>query len=83
MDEVEPAPLWWVKFWRMLAALVCEVLWMVNIPMPTARLREEYGSLADLWCCFVHSSLETYVWELEGCPSDKASNKPQEGTTSK
>jgi hypothetical protein len=72
MEVVEPAPLWWYKFWRSVSAVICEALWLFNVPLPGQRLRDEYGTIADVWCCHIHSAFETYVWEREGYPVRKA-----------
>jgi len=46
------------KFSRALAWAVCEALFILEIPMPTAYLREEWGHWGWWWCTHVHSDLE-------------------------
>lgn len=59
-------PLWWAKWWRAIAAIICEALWIFNLPMPTKRLRDDYGYIAEAWCCHIHSALEIEVIDYDG-----------------
>lgn len=47
------------KLMRLLALAICEALFILEIPMPTVYLREEWGHWGWWWCTKVHSDLES------------------------
>lgn len=64
-NAIERAPLWWYKWWAALARVVCESLFILDIPAPTTKCRDEWGNVAQVWCGFVHSPFESASYQRE------------------
>jgi hypothetical protein len=58
------APWWWWKFWKMVSWAVCEALYLLDIPL-FGKAGEDYGHVGEVWCCHVHSALETVDYQIE------------------
>lgn len=63
--QTERAPLWWYKWWAAIAWVVCESLGLLDIGAPTSKWRTEFGNVAQFWCAFVHSPLESAAYSRE------------------
>lgn len=55
-----------LKFAKTLSHLVCDALFLLEIPMPTKRLREDWFHFGWWWCTHVHSELETRHYHKHG-----------------
>lgn len=50
-----------------LAWGVCEALRILfcSLGLPSRDLRDDWGCIDQIWCCHVHSRLETWAWGIE------------------